>query len=300
MAIPPQLLEVIRDTEPLSESASRLLALMGDGTHSLADVTHIATTDAKLALRILRTVNSAAFGLRSQVDSLERAVAYLGDKTVLGIAMHMGADRLYKKELPGYMAEGGALWRHSLYVAVACRELAKHTADAVSPDVAYTAGLLHDIGKSLLDSFLLSPESRIAMSTEPPSHGVPTPEAADGGDDRMDFDALERAQVETDHAEVGAALLEAWGLPGSLRAAVAHHHAPSEAAEKDRPLVYVVHLGDFLSMMGGTGTGMDALRYTLDAAYGEVIHLLPRELDRIQFDVQQECAKTLQALEGGV
>lgn len=295
MALSPKILAMIHDTEPLSASASRLLALMGDDTHTQEDVARIASSDPKLALRVLRTVNSAAFGLRTEVDSIERAVGYLGDKTVLGIALSLGTGGTFRKDLPAYGAGGGDLWAHSLHVAIAARELAKHTRDAVAPDVAYTAGLLHDIGKSLLGDGLGDPDAFIQAETA-------SADGAEGGGaqppDQVDFDEFERRAMETDHAEVGAALLEAWGLPASLQTAVRHHHAPSESPEADHPLAYVVHLGDFLSMMGGTGTPGDSMRYTLDPAYADWVRLAPRELDRIHFDVQQEFARTRRAMEG--
>lgn len=292
MPLTQKILAMVRSTEPLSVSATRLLALVGDATHSLDDVAHVAGADPKLALRILRTVNSAAFGLRTEVDSLHRAVGYVGDKGVLGIAVRLGSGETFRKELPAYGAGGGDLWRHSLHVAIACRELAKLTGDVVAQDVAYTAGLLHDIGKSLLDD-LLSGASPVAATGDMGAGKADHQPHANA----IDFDDAERHALETDHAEVGAALLEAWGLPISLQMAVRYHHTPSEAAEADRPLAYVVHLGDFLSMMAGSGTEMDALQYTLDPDYVQWVKLAPRELDRIQFDVQQEHAKMMRALE---
>ena len=281
MTVPAHITDAIKRINPLSDSAVRLMSIIGNREHTLQDVVRIVETDSTLAARILRTVNSAAFGLTNSVDSVNRAVSYLGDKTVAGIALEICASSLYQSPLDGYMTGKGQLWRHCLRTAIASREIAKHSKSDTNPEVAYTAGLLHDIGKSVLDEWL----SKRAPITF---------EALDAGEE--DFQEAEKSLIDTDHAEAGALLISAWGLPRSLQEAVRHHHSPSQASEEYSALTYAVHLGDFLAMMGGTGTGIDTLQYTLDPAYGEYFTIDPHELDRVSFQVGQEYAKTIAAL----
>ena len=103
-----------------------------------------------------------------------------------------------------------------------------------------------------------------------------------------DFLEAERKIVGTDHAEVGCQLAEKWGLPIALKAAIRQHHTPSKADAKHIPLVYTVHLGDLIAMLGGSGTGTDSLAYTVDNNYENYIKIDKEEFSIILLKVQED------------
>ncbi|MDY7001635.1 MAG: HDOD domain-containing protein, partial [Thermodesulfobacteriota bacterium] len=270
---------------PLSHSSLRLMEVMGDEDHSLRDVVRIVESDAVLTAEVLKVVNSAAFGLRRPVDSLARAITFLGEKMIVGIAIGSCAPQVFNQPLDGYESERGELWAHSLRTGIAARELAPMARDEVNPDIAFTAGILHDIGKSVLSEFLRGLPREMVQSLD--RHEV------------QDYLQTEEAAVGVNHCAAGGELAENWKLPQPLRAVILHHHKPSEAEPQYRTLVYVVHLGDLIAMMGGTGTGADTLLYSLDNNYPEFIDIDKAGLEKLMMAVMIEFEKTRALIEGG-
>ena len=276
-----EIVKTIEQIPPLSQSAARLLTLLCQGNHTVNDMVKILEMDPALTLRMLRTVNSPAYGLRSRIDSLNMAVTYLGENMVMSIAVESGTGGLYRSSLKSYSARNEELWAHSLCTAIGAREIAR-LSKTINPASAYTAGLLHDIGKPVIDQWLAGSTAKMIEQAH---------------ENNEDFHALERKKIQTDHAETGGLLLAKWGLPENLRQAVAFHHCPSKAPEKDRPLTFSVHLGDILSMMAGIGTSADSLLYSMDSGYTAYLNIKPEQTEQIVFDIVQEYQKILKALE---
>ncbi|EMG37265.1 putative domain HDIG-containing protein [Desulfocurvibacter africanus PCS] len=261
----------ITKLRPLSKSAMRLMQIVGEEDYGLGDITRIVEHDAALTANVLKVANSPALGLRHKVDSLGRAVTYLGDKMVVGIAIAASSPEVFDSELPGYVGERGELWLHCLHAAMASREVSKRARQPVSPELAFTAGILHDMGKVVLSDFLDGQDLVRLLQKN-------------GGD----FLAVERELTGTNHAEVGLALARHWNLPDVLCNAIALHHNPEKALPADKPLVHAVHLGDAIAMLGGTGTGADAMGYSLSTESLRLFALDEGELERIILDVSLE------------
>jgi len=103
----------------------------------------------------------------------------------------------------------------------------------------------------------------------------------------------EREILGIDHCEVGRALAEHWKLPAVLVQPMAFHHHPERADEENRPLVYAVHLGDLIAMLGGSGTGADSLGYELNPEYSNYIGLSQDRIGEIMLNVMMEFSKTM-------
>jgi putative nucleotidyltransferase with HDIG domain len=269
--------EAIQATPQPSASAMRLLHLMSDDEHELSDIIDIVKLDTGLTSYVLRVVNSPAFGLLKPINTVDRAVVFLGERMVVGIAMMNLAPFIFEKHLEGYNGEGRDLWHHDLRTAIAAREVAINTNYSISPDLAFTAGLLHDIGKSISSDFLKAHSQELTVKFE--EEGI------------EDFLVAERSVLGMDHAQIGFELAENWDLPGSLQMAIRYHHQPAESPKAYRPLVYMVHLGDSMAMMGGTGTGMDSLHYHLDHQYSRYFDFSPELVSLLMLNVEEEYHK---------
>jgi putative nucleotidyltransferase with HDIG domain len=280
----PDIEELVRSAPLLSASASSLLQVSSRPGHELLDVIEVVKTDATLTAKVLKVVNSAAFGLVTTITTIDRAVSYLGERNVVGVAMSDCATSLYHKELAGYAAAAGDLWRHNLRAAVAAREVVAQSGIAVSPDLAFTAGLLHDLGKALISDALTGSTSEMLRQVE------------DGTS--RDYLSAEEELIGFDHARVGFELARAWGLPEVLCQAIRHHHQPGAADEEYRPLVYAVHLGDQIAMLGGPGTGADNLKYPLASDYASHVKLDEDALMAVTMRVDDEFSKLAQSLSG--
>ncbi|MEE9553449.1 MAG: HDOD domain-containing protein [candidate division Zixibacteria bacterium] len=268
----------IKEMPMLSAVASRLLELTGDQDHSINDVGRIVESDAFLTSRVLRVANSAAFSPIDPIQTVNKAVSYLGEKMLIGIAIGSGSAKVFKTPLDGYESKAGELWDHSLRTAIASRELAEFAAKNLSPNIAFTAGLLHDIGKSVISEFL---EGNTKDLTSLCDKGV-----------AEDFLAAERSMAGTDHCEVGFQLGNHWRLPATLCAAIKYHHHPWKSEEEYKPLVYAVHLGDIVAMLGGVGTGADSFAYRIDINYDNYIKVGKEDLSYLLLKVEEEFSKT--------
>jgi len=260
-----------------SSSALQLLQVIADPDHELEDVVKIVKYDSALTMRVLKAVNSPVYGLANEITSIDRALSYIGERSVVSIAVQENTGQLFSKPLEGYQGEAGDLWRHDLFSAIASREVARYAKGDFDLDLAFTGGLLHDIGKSIFAAFWKE-FSQEALSQ------------IDQGEVN-DYLMAEQDLAGLDHTEVGYEMACHWQLPESLKAVILHHHHPAEAIECLQPLVYAVHLGDVVSMMAGCSTGSDGLQYQLDPGYSEYFDLTPANLAEMVLNTEEEFTK---------
>lgn len=284
MATAEAIMAKVNSIPVLTTSVHRLLDVVGHPEHTIEDIRAIVDMDPILTASVLRVVNSASLALREPIVSVGRALSYLGDKMVIGIALGSSANRVYNDPLEGYDADRGDLWRHSLRVAIAARETSRLARQRVAPDLAYTAGLLHDIGKPVVSAFVREVKPELLGSIR----------------EQHDNNYLEseREATGSDHTEVGTLLAKHWALPEPLCEVVRYHHAPSESREEYRSLCFAVHLADIIAMMSGSGTGCDAMHYPIDPGYGACLDISNSVLEKLMFTVDLEFDKAVTATAG--
>ena len=278
--------KIIRDVKmipPMSRTASELLNVTMDESHTVDDIVKVVASDPMLAGQLLKIANSAAYARRTVVDSIATAVSYLGNKLVVGIALGASCACIYESELEGYESSEGDLWLHSLRTAIASKEFAKYTAKNVDTNVAYTAGLLHDIGKAILSAYLMD---KLDEVREIFASSVPA-----------DFLQVEKQLVGVNHCEIGEILGKHWNLPDTIKYVIRYHHHPHLAPADYRAICYTIHLADTVAMMAGNGTGVDSLHYSLDTSYDQYVHIDRNELDRMLLMLGLEFGKTASALD---
>ncbi len=153
----------VEEFQPLPTVAIRLVKLMGNEDRNNRELIQIVSLDAALTLRVMRVANSVAFVRMTRVTSIAQAVSLLGEQMVVGIAVGASNPEIYKNDLKGYDAESGDLWAHSLRTAIAAKEVAKRCKTHISYDEAFTAGILHDIGKAVINEFLAEKLNEIEL-----------------------------------------------------------------------------------------------------------------------------------------
>ena len=210
----------------------------------MADLAGVLAMDEAMTSLVLRWANSAYYGLRYPVSTVQQAVVYLGQRTLHSLILAASVAALLERPAPGYELDRGALWRHSIGVAAGARLVAKRFGRQVAEE-AYHAGLLCDIGKLAYEVLLRNVDT-----------SVPEWQA-------LSFSELETDNFGINHAALGAELAKRWQLPGPLVDAIANHHTPSQARE-GTVLADAVHLADAAMMMMGIGIGRDGLQYVLD------------------------------------
>lgn len=254
--------------------AMRLLTLVGEERHSLKDLVNVIETDAAFTTRVLRVANSAMYARGREITTVNRAVAHLGEIMVVSIAVGSCTGKILGQALEGYSSAAGELWDHSLRTAIAARNIAAYSKTPVNPELAFTGGLLHDIGKSILSEFLAG---RVEEVIDLYRQG-----------EEIDYLKAEFDLIGTDHTQVGFTLAQHWRLPDPLPVCIRDHHYPSQSPDNLKPLVYVVHMADLVSMMAGSGTGADTLSYKLDPDLPQFITMKKPNFAKLLFDIHEE------------
>ena len=272
-----KIIQSIRNTPVLSPSAARLLQVAADPKHDLRDMIEIIRGDFSLTGQILRVSNSVAFSPLQPITSLDRAVAYLGEVYLIGLAINSCAAAVFNSPLTGYEGHRRDLWRHQLYCAVASRIIVRYAKRSLAGDLAFTGGLLHDIGKAILSEHIVKSSGDILAGISDGSY--------------KDYMDAEEKLFGMNHAEVGYELAKHWKLPVILQEIIRHHHHPEAAPPEHKTLVYAVHLGDALSMLSGFDTGSDGLKYQLDTADNDLFSLSAAKLEALQIDALNEFEK---------
>ena len=184
----------------------RILAVVEGERTSARDLVEIIEHDQALTGRVLKLANSALFGMSRKVAAVPRAVILVGFTTVRNLALGVKVwDALTVGACQREMVE--ALWQHSALVAAAAKLVAGRI-QGVDPDVSFTAGLLHDVGKLVLSI----------------KFGMRYWNLVGEVDGCWGVDVIEREQLGVDHGQVGGWLLEAWRLPVEIVAAIRDHH----------------------------------------------------------------------------
>jgi len=213
----------VRQLPALPQVVMELVASLNDENCDLDHIARQIARDPAMAAKTLRLANSSFYGLSRQIQSIDQAIAVLGFHTVRNIATTTGLVR-GASALANESQDLKPFWRHCMSTALCARELAALV--QVSPTLAYTCGLLHDVGKLLLMTQFTAAWSALHQSPAYQPHAsVQT----------------ERAQLGLDHAEVGRLMAQQWQFPLELQEAIALHH--SNAAE-DAPLCQVVALAN--------------------------------------------------------
>ena len=201
-----------RHLSPISTGAMQLVSLLGQPETSNEKVIEIIKQDSVLTAKLLCACNSPALGLKAPIASVDHAVLVLGHSHILRTVTALAFRGPLDVPLLGYSLGAKALWHHSLTAAVAA-EMAVASGLSVGLDssTAFTIGLLHDFGKLVTTQFLA--RQALVAARERFTQGRSSVEA-------------EREVLGTDHAEVGAAVLDLWRLPAQIVEAVALHHQP--------------------------------------------------------------------------
>ncbi|MCA8957059.1 MAG: HDOD domain-containing protein [Planctomycetes bacterium] len=190
----------------LPEVVTEVLRLMNDTSTDIADFERPLRNDAALVARVLRLVNSPFYGLEKKVTTITEGVTFLGFRSLRSLVLATTTATLLDRDFHCYGHGSRGLWHHSVGVAAASRYLAQHLrrGRALAEEV-FVAGLVHDIGKMLLEPYLA------VAGVDVMTLGRPAQE-------------VERNSIGLDHQEAGAIIAEKWNLSPLVISVLAHHH----------------------------------------------------------------------------
>lgn len=230
--------EYIKDIDklaPCPEIALDVLSIAHESDCSIPTLAGKIERDPNLTATMLRMANSAYFGHMKKINSITDIIVRLGLETIKLIAITSASVGILKSPQEAYSLDTGDLWRHSYATAILASIIGRY-AKAKDSSALYTAALLHDIGKVLLNRPLQVASYNCEKS--PPE---------------SDFLEYERRLLHTDHAEVGMTLLSGWGLSDTITVPVGLHHDTSQSRSKYQS-AKIVYLANFLVNITDLGT----------------------------------------------
>ncbi len=216
-----QRLAQAKNLPSLPAVAMRITELARDPDSDLGDVAEAISHDAALAAKILRIANSPFYALRRSCDNLRQALTFLGINGTLSLALSFSLTKAFQRQgRSGFDHEW--FWRRSLIAAASSRALAERLVPTAGEEL-FLSALLQDIGMLALESAVTGFYS--PMGSERSEHGR--------------FVSFEMEQLGTDHAAVGAWLLEAWHLPAHIQQAAAGSHDPNVVSDEEPVRTFV-------------------------------------------------------------
>lgn len=196
--------KVLENLPPFPPVVGRLMALLANESSSLREAAKLIQTDAALSAQVLRLANSPLISVRFGASTILQAVSLVGVQRITGVVLTLALSSFLRRAGSGQAVR--RCWRHNLASALVARHFA-NTFD-VDSDVAYTAGLLHDIGRLVL--IVSRPEVYERLV-----------------DVEGDIRQMEIDEFGMDHCVAGAWLIRKWNFPAVYAAVAEHHHDPA-------------------------------------------------------------------------
>jgi len=273
-----EIISKMKSFPSMSGIAARVLKLLDDPDSSASQVEQLLKQDPSLTANLLKLTNSAYFGIPSKVGSVRHAVAMLGWKRLSKLVMAACVSAITDRQIPGYDLPPGVLWQHSVAVSVTAEGLMRELKIAESDEI-FTAALLHDLGKLISGGFV---EKELEEIEKVAARGIP-------------FQMAEQEVLGTDHAEIGALILESWSFPPKLISAVRWHHDPDSAPETSS-MTDIVHVANVLCLMIGIGIGVEGLHYEPSVSATKRLGIKHTQLELIASQILERAKELADAI----
>jgi len=246
----------IRDLQPIPQVALKILRMINEDIYEIDALTKEIRKDQVISARTLQLCNSAIFSNRKKIESLEHAVVMLGQGFLLKFVISASLNNFFSQCGMGYSLCKGGIYHHAISTAIIAEKLADLTGK-ISPSLAYTAGLLHDIGKVVLDQYIYADFPLFYRQLN---------------EERKNLTEIEKNVLGIDHTEVGSDLAHSWSLPESLAETIRYHHRPENTVQNNE-LVDIVYLADLLMSRFHTSLELERLNTEVLASRLEAVGL---------------------------
>jgi putative nucleotidyltransferase with HDIG domain len=273
-------LDTIKDLPTLPLVMQKVSAAVRDPNSDARTVARMIEDDPAIMARVLKVVNSALYAGTVEIESVSQAVARLGMTAINNLALstsvfsafHEGPDALFDRQ---------AFWRHSISVGIATcviqKRVTSHLKQRHSKENLRLAGLIHDIGKIVMEQYLQD-DFRRAIS--------------DARSQPMPLFEAEQAQVGADHAQIGAWLAAKWGLAEDLVQVIRWHHEPASAPTEHWELTVMCHIANYICNQQKIGDGGDLAAPELKQMLWKGLGLSVGDISSIVDEIAEESKKS--------
>ncbi|MCP4159951.1 MAG: HDOD domain-containing protein [Deltaproteobacteria bacterium] len=253
--------------QPIPQVALKILRMVNDGYYSIENIAEEVKKDQVITAKIIKLCNSSFFAMKREIDSLDDALSIIGMDKLIKIIISNSVKKFYNQSSSGYSLCMGGLFHHAVGTSAIAEGLAKKT-EIVSPGVAYTAGLLHDLGGVMLDQFFNKSKPFFYREFEK-SEAIAS---------------VENNVFGINHLEIGKKIAKSWNFPSPLVDVIMYHHDP-EKAQRNKELVNIIYIADFIMERFSRGVFADqnpksleyclkSLNLTMDSI-PEIVEMIP-------------------------
>lgn len=232
----------IEGLPPFPDVVGRALHVLDDPQASVSELVSVVQYDPSITANVLKLCNSAYYGLSREVRSLREGLVLLGNAQLKDIILAGTVVKYLGKGTNGYDLAKGELWKHSVATGIFGRIIAKRLFEKEPPSL-FTACLLHDIGKVVLDAFVDADFEQLRDLVSKGEHS---------------FLEAEKEILGIDHAEIGAEVAQKWDFPAEIVQAIRMHHRPMDVSSDD-VTTPVVYLANIFTVFLGIGVGRSGL-----------------------------------------
>jgi predicted Zn finger-like uncharacterized protein len=264
-----QILQKIDDLPPMPQVVMRTQQLLADPNSAVKDVATIIESDQAIAAKVLKVANSAYYGMSGKISTIQHASVLLGYRALAEIITMVAASSILLGKLPGYGFEAEDLWKHSLAVALCAKRISQRKAPELEYE-SHTAGLIHDVGKIILDEHIAANRSAIDDFM---------------ADEQQTFLNAEKHVLGFDHAEIAGEVCKKWHIPDGIALAITNHHYPSRSGGDK--LSYTMHLADYTAVMSGIGYESDELLYTLEGGTMDFLKVQQQDIADLTLEIME-------------
>ncbi len=254
--------------------------LMRDPDYPSSSLVDILKLDQAVTANLLKMSNSAYFGSRRRISTLNEAVMFLGQENILRAVNAAGVATLFKTA-DGYGVTSSDLWKHSVGAALMSQIISRKVFQREDP-VLFTAVLMHDIGKIILGQYVNKSYLRISALVKLQGYS---------------FLKAEEQVIGINHAELGGRIAKKWNFPEPICNVIAYHHHPDMMEGKGQAAPWIAHLSDQICLMLGIGGGSDGLAYRGLREVISMFNLKQKDIEQFMMLLSQELERAEEILE---
>ncbi|MCP4119369.1 MAG: HDOD domain-containing protein [Desulfobacteraceae bacterium] len=261
----------IGDLATLPVVAYNVMQLTQNPKSSAMDVGKAISQDPALTSKVLKIANSSFYGFPRKISTINNAIVLLGFSNIRNIVLSAGIIDAYKGEKSSDFFDRTEFWKHSLACGIASKIIAS-TVGLKNSEEAFIWGLLHDIGKIVMDTYIHQEFSQVSYLAK--AKGMLLVDA-------------EQKYLGFNHTTVGSLVAEKWNMPPALLKVIRYHHNPAQDYNSLR-ISSIVHLADILCRTLDLGSGGDDEMPVVNEKSWDLMNLDKRMIKKIFSEIEEE------------
>lgn len=265
----------VNDLPTLPTVAMEVMKLVNDKESSMMDIVDVIQQDPSLTTKILKIANSAFYGMRQRIDSVNRALVVLGMTEINNLVTSISIFNTFPIDPELVSFDREKFWLHCAVTGEIAKAISVKLGMKIYSEV-FTAGLLHDIGKIIFDHLFHDEFAEVLEKSY--FEKIPIYEA-------------EKQIFETNHMQVGAFIGETWRLPRNLIDVMLYHHSPAKA-QSNKIMVAIIDLANQLSKASDSSFSGEVLNVVITETKAwkiiskEISNIGEIDMERFTFELE--------------